>query len=199
VNLAPLSVQAPWYELASVELPNSEPPTYPNGDRVQAVKRAHLARQKTTSSLGPEERAIRFELMKLIDRGLVIDGEKVPYSPNSTGNNKQRAILGEAMAAVEQATPDREWFSGDLRATVERELEALKHDGWVIVEKIKNGRFRRSHGLRPAWERTPWAKERETLQQHGGPTIRTEQEQCELIVSETTDSIEKSRPRSIGQ
>ena len=191
-NLAPLSAQAPWYELASVELPNSEPPTYPNGDRVQAVKRAHLARQKTTSSLGPEERAIRFELMKLIDRGLVIDGEKVPYSPNSTGNNKKRAILGEAMAAVEQATPDREWFSGDLRATVERELEALKHDGWVIVEKIKNGRFRRSHGLRPAWERTPWAKERETLQQHGGPTIPTEQEKQQLDESDTRDFIEKA-------
>ena len=45
-NLAPLSAEAPWYELASVELPNAEPPTYPHGDRVQAVKRAHLTRQK---------------------------------------------------------------------------------------------------------------------------------------------------------
>ena len=96
-------LQAPWYELASVELPNSEPPTYPNGDRVQAVKRAHLTRHKATSSLGSEQRTIRFELMKLIDRGLTIDGEKVPYSPNSTGNNKKRAILADAMAAVEQA------------------------------------------------------------------------------------------------
>ena len=137
--------------------------------------------------------------MKLIDRGLVIDDEKVPYSPNSTGNNIKRAVLGDAMAAVEQATPDREWHRGDLRATLERELETLKQDGWVIVEKIKNGRFRRSQGLRPAWERTPWAKERESLQQHGGPTIRTEQEQHELIVSEMTDGIKKSRTRSIGQ
>ena len=45
-NLAPLSAEAPWYELASVELPNAEPPIYPHGDRVQAVKRAHLTRQK---------------------------------------------------------------------------------------------------------------------------------------------------------
>jgi AAA domain len=189
-NLAPLSAEARWYELVSEELPNSEPPIYPNGDRVQAVKRARLTRQNATSSLEPEQLVIRFELMKLIDEGLVIDGKKVPYSPNSTGNNKRRAILERAMAAVGQATPDREWYPRDLRATVERELEALKRDGWVIVEKIKNGRFRRSHGLRQVWERTPWAKERKTLQQHGGPTIRTEQEQCELMVSEMADELE---------
>ena len=107
-NLAPLSAEAPWYELASVELPNAEPPTYPHGDRVQAVKRARLTRQKAGSPLGSEQLAIRFELMKLIDRGVMIDGETVPYSPNSTGKNNQRAILDAAMAAVERATPDRE-------------------------------------------------------------------------------------------
>ena len=98
-NLAPLSAEAPWYELASVELPNAEPPTYPHGDRVQAVKRARLTWQKATSALGAEQLAIRFELMKLIDRGVTIDGELAPYSPNSTGNNKKRAILDHAMAA----------------------------------------------------------------------------------------------------
>ena len=130
--------------------------------------------------------------MKLIDRGLTIEGEKVPYSPKSTGNNKKRAVLADAMAAVERLTPDRQWLPRDLRATVERELEDLKHNGWAIVEKIKNGRFRRSHGLRPAWERTPWAKERERLQQHGGPTIRTEEEKQQLDESDTRDSIEKA-------
>ena len=191
-NLAPLSAQAPWYELASVELPNSEPPTYPNGDRVQAVKRAHLTRQKTTSSLGSEQRTIRFELMKLVERGLLIESEKAPYSPNSTGNNKKRAILADAMAAIEKALPEREWVPRDLRATVERELEAIKHDGWAIVEIIKTGRFRRSHGLRPAWERTPWAKERERLRQHGGPTTRTEEEKQRLDESDSRDSIENA-------
>jgi hypothetical protein len=191
-NLAPLSAQAPWYELASVELPNSEPPTYPNGDRVQAVKRAHLTRQKTTSSLGSEQRTIRFELMKLVERGLMIQGEKAPYSPNSTGNNKKRAILADAMAAIEKALPEREWVPPDLRATVERELEAIKHDGWAIVEIIKTGRFRRSHGLRPAWERTPWATERERLRQHGGPTTRTEEEKQRLDESDSRDSIENA-------
>ena len=197
-NLAPLSAEAPWYELASVELPNAEPPTYPHGDRVQAVKRAHLTRQKAGSPLGSERLTIRFELMKLIARGVTIDGETAPYSPNSTGNNKKRAILDDAMAAIELATPDREWHAKDLRATVERELEALKQEGWVVVEKIKTGRFRRSHGLRAVWERTPWAKERENLQQHGGQTVRTAEEVEQLEESDRRDCLEKAA-RSMGQ
>jgi hypothetical protein len=175
-NLAPLSTEAPWYELLNIELPNAEPPTYPNGDRVQAVRRAQLTQLKAASSLRPEHLSVRFELMKLVDRGLIIDGENVPYSPNSTGNNKRRAILDHAMAAIEQATPDQTWLPRDLRATVERELEALKKAGWLIVKKIEKGRFRRSYGLQSVWERTPWAGERENLRQHGGPTVRTEQE-----------------------
>jgi AAA domain/RepB DNA-primase N-terminal domain/Primase C terminal 2 (PriCT-2) len=200
-NLAPLSADAPWYELASEELPNAEPPTYPNGDRVQAVKRAYLTRSKASSLAGPEQLAIRFELMKLVDRGLTIDGEKVPYSPNSTGNNKQRAILEDAMAAVERATKDREWLPRDLRATAERELEALKHDGWVVVEKNPKGRFRRGYGLRPIWDRTPWAKERERLREHGGPTVRTEEEEQELNQSDLKKSLDElCEPNgSIGQ
>jgi len=179
-NLAPLSADSPWYELVSEELPNQQPPTYLNGDRVQAVKRAHFVQSKTASLAGPEQQTIRFELLKLIDCGRTIDGQKFPYSPNSTGNNKKRAILDDAISAVKLATPDREWLPRDLRATVERELEVLKHEGWAVVEPIKKGRFRRSHGLRAVWERTPWAKERENLVQYGGPTVRTEQEQQEL-------------------
>jgi hypothetical protein len=128
-NLAPRSAEAPWYQLASEELPNAEPPTYPRGDRVQAVTRAQLTREKTSAFAGPEQRAIRFEILKLIDRGLTIDGEQAPYTPNSNGKNKTRAILDDAMAVVEKATPDHEWLSRDLRSVVEREIEALKHDG----------------------------------------------------------------------
>jgi len=197
-NMAPLSTEAPWYELASVELPNAEPPIYPHGDRVQAVKRANLTRQKAQSPLGAEQLAIRFELMKLVDRGVTIDGETVPYSPNSTGNNKKRAILENAMAAVEQAFPDKKWFFKDLRTRVERELEALKQEGWVVVETIDKGRFRRGYGLRAAWERTPWEKERENLQQHGGPTIRTEQENQQLEENESRDFFKKVE-RSMGK
>jgi hypothetical protein len=200
-NLASLSADAPWYELVSEELPNAEPPIYPHGDRVQAVKRAHLTRSKTASSVGPQAIAIRFELMKLVDRGLTIDGEKAPYSPNSTGKNKMRAILDDAMAAVEQTTPDRKWPPADLRATAERELEALKDEGWVVVEKIEKGRFRRCHGLQTVWERTPWAKERERLREHGGPTVRTEEEEQELNRSDLKKVLDELREPngSIGQ
>jgi hypothetical protein len=178
-NLAPLSGET-WYKLENQELPNAEPPTYPHGDRVQAVVRANLTSSKASSAVDPKRETIRFELLKLIERGLMIDGESVPYSPNSTGKNKMRAILDHAMAAVRGASTDREYSSADLRAVAERELEALKHDGWAVVEPIKKGRFRRSQGLRPVWERTPWAKERAALHEHGGPTVRTEDEEREL-------------------
>jgi len=204
-NLAPLSTDARWYELVSEELPNAEPPIYENGDRVQAVKRAYLTRSKASSFSSPEQKTIRFEILKLVDRKLTIDGEKVPYSPNSTGNNKKRAILDDAIAAVEEAT-DREWLPRDLRATVERELEALKHEGWAVVEKIKKRRFRRLHGLQAVWERTPWAKERERLREHGGPTVRTGEEEEELKESDLKKSLDglhgpngPNGPGSIGQ
>jgi len=118
----------------------------------------------------------------------------VPYSPNSTGKNKLRAILDEAMDAVKRVSAGREYAPSDLRAVAERELEALKHEGWAVVEKIKKGRFRRSQGLRPAWERTPWAKEREALREHGGPTVRTEEEETEWKQRDLEDFLQDIPP-----
>jgi hypothetical protein len=176
-NLAPHSDEA-WYKLESQELPNAEPPTYPHGDRVQAVVRVKLTQSKA-SDAGEEQLSIRFELLKLIERGITIEGETVPYSPNSTGKNKMRAILDDAMAAVKRVSGDREYSLNDLRAVAERELEVLKREGWFVVEAIPKGRFRRTQGLRSVWERTPWAEEREALREHGGPTVRTEEEEAE--------------------
>ena len=194
-NLAPNSDEA-WYKLENQELPNAEPPTYPHGDRVQAVVRVNLKPSKSSSSIGPEQQNIRFELIKLIDRGLTIDGETVPYSPNSTGKNKMRAILDEAMAAVKRVSGDREYSQRDLRALTERELEALKHEGWVVVEPIAKGRFRRSQGLRPVWERTPWAKEREALREHGGPTTLTDEEEAERTRDDLDEFLQDAPPLS---
>jgi hypothetical protein len=178
-NLAPLSGET-WYKLENQELPNPEPPIFLKGDRVQAVVRVDLQPSKSSSSAGgPEQQSIRFEILKLIDRGLAIDGEIVPYSPNSTGKNKMRAILNEAMAAIERVSGDRKYSPSDLRAVAEREFEALKQEGWTVVENIKKGRFRRCQGLRAVWERTPWAKEREALREHGAPTVLTEEEDAE--------------------
>jgi hypothetical protein len=176
-NLAPHSDEA-WYKLENQELPNAEPPTYPHGDRVQAVVRVKLTQSKA-SAAGEEQLNIRFELLKLIERGITIDGETVLFSPNSTGKNKIRSILDEAMNAVKRVSQGQKYAPGDLRAVAERELEALKREGWAVVEKIKNGRFRRCQGLRAVWERTPWAEEREALREHGGPTVRTEEEEAE--------------------
>jgi hypothetical protein len=199
-NLTPFSAEAPWYQLVNEELPNPDPPIYQNGDRVQVVKRAQLTREKTGFSASHEQqKIIRFEIMKLVDRGLTIDGEKAPYSPNSTGKNNKRAILDDAMVVIEAATPDREWSRGDLRASVERELEALKHDGWVVVEKIEKGRFRRCDGLSPMWQRTPWAKERKNLQENGGPTVRTKEEERELAVRDFQEDMDRSVGQSVNK
>ncbi len=194
-NLAALSGET-WYKLENQELPNAEPPTYPHGDRVQAVVRANLIPFGASSAADPGQLSIRFELLKLIDRGLTIDGETVPYSPNSTGKNKMRAVLDEAMAAVKRISGDRGYSPSDLRAVAERELEALKRDGWVVIEPIAKGRFRRSQGLRPVWERTPWAKEREALREHGGPTVCTEEEEAEWKKSDLEEFLQGEPPAS---
>jgi hypothetical protein len=194
-NLAPLSGET-WYKLENQELPNAEPPTYQHGDRVQAVVQVKLTPSKASTSVGLEQQTIRFELLKLIERGITIDGETVPYSPNSTGNNKMRAILDEAIDVVKRVSADREYAPSDLRAVAEGELEALKREGWVVVEKIEKGRFRRSQGLRPVWERTPWAKEREALREHGGPTVRTAEEEAEWRRRDLEDFLQDVAPPS---
>jgi RecA-family ATPase len=193
-NLAPLSGEK-WYKLENQELTNPELPTYPHGDRVQAVVRANLTPSKASSAADPERQTIRFEILKLIERGLMIDGKTVPYSPNSTGKNKMRAILEDVIAAVKRVSGDREYSPTDLRAVAERELEAVKHDGWVVVEEIAKGRFRRTQGLRPVWERTPWAKERAALHQHGGPTVRTEDEEQELHRRDLEEALREDADR----
>jgi len=78
---------------------------------------------------GRSSKILDLNFSKLIDRGLTISGETVPYSPNSTAKNKMRAILDDAMAAVELVSRRPRYSPTDLRALAERELEALKHEG----------------------------------------------------------------------
>ena len=62
------------------------------------------------------------------------------------------------MAAVDNATAPRPWQPGDLRAIVERSIDSMKAEGWLVEEQITTGRFRRGRGLRVDWPCTPWPK-----------------------------------------
>ena len=158
-NLSPRSDDAPWYQLHSVTLSNPEPPNYVTGDRVQAVARVQLPRIGMT--LAADDQKIRHAILDTVDRGKMIDGQAVKYSPNLTGAKNQRALIDDAMAGVEAATAPRTWPQGDLRAVVTRTIGALRSEGSLVDEPMNTGRFRRTRGLRVEWSRTPWAKERD--------------------------------------
>jgi hypothetical protein len=155
-NLAPRSDNTPWYELHSVELNNPEPPTYPFGDRVQAVARASLP-LLTAASTSPDDQKIKRAIAEVVDRGKEIDGQSYPYSPNTSGANNKRSLLDDAIAAVANATAPQQWHPGDLQSVVGRSIERMRTDGWLVDEEIKTKRFRRGDGLRVDWSRTPWA------------------------------------------
>ena len=153
-NMAPPSEDCPWYKLESVVLPNAEPPTYPNGDNVQAVVRVKLSDLKKAGD--PDDQKIKKAVLDVVHNGKNIGGQIVVYSPNVSGAKNERAIVEDAMAAVAAATAPRQWHDGDLRAAVERTIGRLEGDGWLVHEEIKKGRFRRGRGLKVDWERTPW-------------------------------------------
>lgn len=96
-NLAPHSDEA-WYKLENQELPNAEPPTYPHGDRVQAVVRVQLPIQPSGSA-SADDMKIDAAILDLVDRGKEIDGQAYPYSPSLAGAKNERAFLPDAMAA----------------------------------------------------------------------------------------------------
>src|SRR5262249_1738857 len=137
-NLAPASSDTPWYELCTVELPNAEPPVYPSGDRVQAVARKQF-RTLASPATAVEDLKIKRAILDVVDRGTVIDGQRYPYSPNTTGAKNQRAILDDAMAAAANATAPRQWLPGDLQAAVERSINKMKAGGWLVDNEVTTG------------------------------------------------------------
>ena len=154
-NLAPRSSDAPWYELCSEELPNADPPIYPNGDRVQAIARADLSLLNSAAPTA-DDLKIRRAILDLVHRGKLIDDHAYPYSPASSGAHNQRALVEDAMTAVATATLPRSWPLNDLKAITERAIANMKSDGWLVEDVIKTKRFRRSRGLRVDWTATPW-------------------------------------------
>jgi AAA domain/RepB DNA-primase from phage plasmid/Primase C terminal 2 (PriCT-2) len=154
-NLAPASNETPWYELCTVELPNAEPPVYPSGDRVQAVARKRF-RTPGSQATSADDLKIKRAIADVVDRGKMLNGQSHPYSPSATGAKNQRALLDDALAAVANATAPRQWQPYDLQAAVERSINRMKADGWLVDEEITAGRFRRRRGLSVDWTRTPW-------------------------------------------
>jgi RecA-family ATPase len=141
-----------WYKLQSQELPNAEPPTYPHGDRVQAVVRAQL-RHRDSASVTADDQKIEAAILELVDRGKEIDGQFYPYSPSPAGANNERALMPDATAAVANATAPRHWAPGDLEAVIKTAISKMQADGRLVVEDMgdlmpKPGRFRRARGLK---------------------------------------------------
>lgn len=150
-NLAPRLVDSPLYKLHSIELPNFEPPVYPNGDNVQAVQRINLPLLQT-ATVTTEEQKIRDVIFNLVDRGKIIEGQRYPYSPSDAGSSKERALLEDAIAAVQSATAPRHWPPGDLEAVTKRAIKKMKSEGLLVIKDMKElvsdpGRFRKGRGL----------------------------------------------------
>jgi len=153
-NLAPPADDCPWYKLESVTLPNAEPPVYPHGDNVQAVVRVNLSQIQKPAD--PDEQKIRRTILDVVAGGKLINGKPAQYSPSLSGAKNGRALIPDAITAVQNATSHRSWHPGDLEAVVRRAIDALKSEGALVDEEIKSGRYRRGHGLRVDWSRTPW-------------------------------------------
>jgi len=158
-NLAPRSDDGAWYRLCSITLPNSEPPTYPSGDGVQAVKRVSLPLVMNAAESADQQKILR-AILDVVGRGKVVGGEIVPYSPTVTGAKNERALIDDAMVAVQAATAPRTWLDADLRAATTRAIDSLKSAGALVEEEIKGGRFRRGRGLKVAQPQRPWANEK---------------------------------------
>jgi hypothetical protein len=152
-NLVPRAADSPLYRLQGVELPNPEPPLYPNGDNVQAIIRVVLPTQSGFAASAGDMK-IEAAIFDLVDRGKEIDGEFYPYSPSLAGSKNERALMPDAMAAVTSATAPRQWLPGDLKAVVKTAINKMLADGRLVSEKLgelmpKPGRFRgRARGLK---------------------------------------------------
>lgn len=151
-NLAPRGGDLPIYRLHSIGLQNAEPPIYPFGDNVQAVVRVQLPLQNSGGG-SIDAGKIRRAIMDVVDRGKVIEGKSYPYSPSSAGKENARALLNDAMDAVQAGTAPHQWSSGALEAVTKDAIKDLQKQKILVSDDIENitaepGRFRRGRGLR---------------------------------------------------
>jgi hypothetical protein len=154
-NFTPESEDSPWYQLHNITISNPEPPLYEHGDGVQAVTRVALPLAKNSAEAAVDQKVQR-AILDLVDHGKLIDGERHPYSPNTTGAQNTRALLDDALTVVAHATAPKQWLPGDLRAIVHTTIDKMRGDGWLYEEPIIKGRFRQGRGLYVNWQLTPW-------------------------------------------
>ena len=137
-NLAPPASNDEWYELRSVELPNAEPPTYPRGDGVQAIAKAILPAGGGNG--GVEISAVEKAVLEVVDEGKLVDGSRVPYSPNKTGAANARGLTDDALAAIRQAV-GLQMSPADLLAMLDQAVSNLKASGGLVELKSTEGVF----------------------------------------------------------
>lgn len=154
-NLVASSAIVPWFKLSSVTLQNQQPPLYPTGDGVQAVERLSLP---IGSNSNNQQLLIQKAILETIQKGAIVDGQKVPFSPSAAGSQNQRNLMEASIAAAKLSTYPQQWLDNDIRAVVKRAIEELKSKGWVTTETITSGPARRRKGLKANWPLTPWAE-----------------------------------------
>jgi hypothetical protein len=149
-NLSPPSSKTQWYQLVSHELPNSEPPTYVQGDGVQVVDKVDPAQLHASPVASITDLLAKHAILQ------AAHSADPPFSPSSRGGSNRYIVRG-VLDAVRQAT-GMSWADRDLTKHVEGLVREMIGAGWLRVEEFKvDGRKCRGLAVEPA--RTPWALE----------------------------------------
>ena len=118
-NLSPPNANQRWFRLVSVDIPNAEPPTYPNGDRVGVVERFQ-----------PNPSALAFAAPVITAAISVIASANPPLSPSS-GRNVSYAA---APAIAKAIAPHMGGQASDKEAKAV--LDYLVRTGRVAVQQV---------------------------------------------------------------
>ena len=144
---------AEWYELRSVSYPmQNRPPTPAVTECRRLLGQRSVGRQQAGFEMSAVEKAV----LEVVDAGKLVDGIRVPYSPNKTGAANARGLTDDALAAIRKALGP-EMSPEDLSALLDQAVSELKAKGVLVDIEIKDGRFRRGRGLSVEWGN--WAAE----------------------------------------
>jgi AAA domain len=121
-NFSPPSDNDRYFRLVSVEMPNQQPPVYPNGDKVAVVE----VFRPGVSALAYPPQLIQAAL-------LVLDGANPPLSPSKRATGRYAApFIAQAIA------PHRGGQGSDTEAAAV--LDHVIRSGLVVVQSVKIAR-----------------------------------------------------------